>query len=139
MTEQQNRYPLLSEAAGRDLYYDKKVNRWTHVHVNFYDGYLVKIAPDKVQCQTCERVFLLTPPPEQWDSQRDKRVDEVMRRLRATDHPKAWECIFKTPGDGRIYRIVFDDLVHQWECTCRDYRDYACRFWKCKHIRAVER
>ena len=32
--QQQNRYPLLSESAGKDLYYDKKVNRWTHVHVN---------------------------------------------------------------------------------------------------------
>ena len=92
-----------------------------------------------MQCETCKRVFLLTPPPFKWDSQREKRVDEVMRRLRETDHPKAWECISKTPGDGRIYRIVFDDLVHQWECTCRDYRDYADRFWKCKHVRAVER
>lgn len=84
MTEQnrqQNQYPLLSLAAGKDLYYNPKVNRWTHVHVNvlpngvrnliFYDGHLVKIALDKVQCETCERVFLLTPPPFKWDSQRE--------------------------------------------------------------------
>ncbi|MBI1925531.1 hypothetical protein HYR99_14920 [Candidatus Poribacteria bacterium] len=62
-----------------------------------------------------------------------------MSRLRETDHPDVWECLSKTPGDGRIYRIVFHDLVKHWICSCRDYRDYAFRFWKCKHVRAVER
>ena len=132
--------PFLTDAAKEDssLYYLPVFGAWFHTHDN-REALLIQTHPYRLKCEGCGQAFRMKPPPEKWDEGREKRAAEVLTRLQETANPYFFRCPAKTPGDGRIYTIDFDKEVRRWRCDCRDFRDFEKYFFKCKHVRAVER
>ena len=120
-------------------YYLDCFSAWFHNHATGASGLLVQVKSNVLKCEHCHEAWDTPPPPMKWSMNREHRVPEVMTRIQPTADPWVWRCPERTCGDGRIYRIEFDQAVNRWTCTCRDWRDFQHRFWACKHVRAVLR
>jgi hypothetical protein len=120
-------------------YYLECFLAWFHNHADGSAGMLVQVRHSVLQCEHCGERWQTQADPD-WVIKRERRVPEVLTRIRETENPWLWLCPEKSRHDGTTYKIRFDTEIHRWTCTCRDWRDFQDRFWGgCKHVRAVKK